>query len=105
MCWRCHSLSVDTGDLTVIEELAKTGFITDATTNPPHATSRFGSANSLAVLCTADPDLVARTDCSYPRRDSAATRATWPSWTRQWTTPKPSSRGAAPPSAHDTLAP
>eukprot|EP00288_Rhodomonas_lens_P006477 CAMPEP_0177740048 /NCGR_PEP_ID=MMETSP0484_2-20121128/27357_1 /TAXON_ID=354590 /ORGANISM="Rhodomonas lens, Strain RHODO" /LENGTH=196 /DNA_ID=CAMNT_0019254163 /DNA_START=111 /DNA_END=698 /DNA_ORIENTATION=+ len=28
------TLSVDTGDLTVIEELAKTGFITDATTNP-----------------------------------------------------------------------
>lgn len=27
-------LSVDTGDLNVIEELAKTGFITDATTNP-----------------------------------------------------------------------
>jgi hypothetical protein len=27
-------LSVDTGDLNVIEDLAKTGFITDATTNP-----------------------------------------------------------------------
>ncbi|KAJ1481396.1 hypothetical protein T484DRAFT_2731410 [Baffinella frigidus] len=27
-------LSVDTGDLTVIEELGKTGYITDATTNP-----------------------------------------------------------------------
>ena len=27
-------ISVDTGDLTVIEELGKTGYITDATTNP-----------------------------------------------------------------------
>jgi transaldolase len=27
-------LSVDTGDLAVVEEMAATGFITDATTNP-----------------------------------------------------------------------
>jgi len=28
------TLSIDSGDLKVIEELAKTGYITDATTNP-----------------------------------------------------------------------
>lgn len=33
-------LSVDTGDLNVIEDLAKTGFITDATTNPRESESQ-----------------------------------------------------------------
>jgi len=58
-------LSVDTGDLTIIEELAKTGYITDATTNP-----LFVSQAGLS----GDPRYIAFVDeaVSYAKAEGAA---------------------------------